>query len=96
MLGATISQCSDCGHIQYHNNSCRNCNCPNCQAVKEELWGDKRRAEVIDSPYFHVLPQQDFRKSDSTISLTTAFNCPEADTLLMNYTRKSPKSQQKY
>ena len=55
MLGATISQCTDCGHIEYHNNSCRNRNCPNCQAVKKELWVDKRRAEVIDSPYFHVV-----------------------------------------
>ena len=55
ILGATISQCTDCGHIEYHNNSCRNRNCPNCQAVKKELWVDKRRAEVIDSPYFHVV-----------------------------------------
>ena len=55
ILGATVSQCSDCGHIEYHNNSCRNRNCPNCQAVKKELWVDKRRAEVIDSPYFHVV-----------------------------------------
>lgn len=55
MLGATISQCTDCGHIEYHNHSCRNRNCPNCQAVKKELWVDKRRAEVIDSPYFHVV-----------------------------------------
>ena len=55
MLGATISQCTDCGHIKYHNNSCRNRNCTNCQAVKKELWVDKRRAEVIDSPYFHML-----------------------------------------
>lgn len=55
ILGATISQCADCGHIVYHNNSCRNRNCPNCQAVKKELWVDKHRAEVIDSPYFHVV-----------------------------------------
>jgi len=56
MLGATISQCTDCGHIKYHNNSCRNRNCTNCQAVKKELWVDKRRAEVIDSPYFICCP----------------------------------------
>ena len=47
ILGATLSQCSDCGHIEYHNNSCRNRNCPNCQAVKKELWVDRRRSEVI-------------------------------------------------
>ena len=54
-LGMNLSRCSDCGHIEIHNNSCRNRNCPNCQAVLKEIWVDKRRAEVIDSPYFHVV-----------------------------------------
>ena len=54
-LGCNISQCTDCGHLEFHNNSCRNRSCPNCQAVNKEIWVDKRRAEVIDSPYFHVV-----------------------------------------
>lgn len=54
-LGCNVSQCTDCGHTQFHNNSCRNRNCPNCQAVLKEVWVDKRRAEVIDAPYFHVV-----------------------------------------
>ena len=54
-LGCNIRQCTDCGHTEFHNNSCRNRNCPNCQAVLKEVWVDKRRAEVIDSPYFHVV-----------------------------------------
>ena len=54
-LGMNVSICPDCGHREFHNNSCRNRNCPNCQAVKKELWVDSRRAEVIDSPYFHVV-----------------------------------------
>ncbi len=54
-FGINISQCPDCGHLEFHNNSCRNRNCPNCQAVNKELWVDKRRAEVIDTPYFHVV-----------------------------------------
>ncbi len=54
-LGCNFSQCTDCGHLEVHNNSCRNPNCPNCQAVQKEIWVDKRRAEVIDSPYFHVV-----------------------------------------
>ena len=54
-LGMNLSICPDCGHRELHNNSCRNRNCPNCQAVKKELWVDSRRAEVIDSPYFHVV-----------------------------------------
>ena len=60
-LGVNLSQCTDCGHVEIHNNSCRNRNCPNCQAVLKEIWVDKRRDEVIDTPYFHVvftLPHQ--------------------------------------
>ena len=49
-LGCNVSRCSDCGHIQVCNNSCRNRNCPQCQAVQKEVWVDKRRAEVIDAP----------------------------------------------
>ena len=54
-LGYNIAQCSGCGHTDIHNNSCRNRNCPNCQAVLKEIWVDKRKAEVIDSSYFHVV-----------------------------------------
>lgn len=54
-LGVNVSECSECGHVAFHNNSCRNRNCPSCQAVLKEIWVDKRRAEVIDSPYFHVV-----------------------------------------
>ena len=54
-LGVNISQCPDCGYTEFHNNSCRNRSCPNCQAVNQEIWVDKRRAEVIDTSYFHVV-----------------------------------------
>lgn len=54
-LGLNLSRCTDCGHIEIHYNSCRNRSCPNCQAVQNEIWVDKRRAEVIDAPYFHVV-----------------------------------------
>ncbi|MDU2935997.1 MAG: IS91 family transposase [Coprococcus phoceensis] len=54
-LGINVSECRECGYMEFHNNSCRNRNCPNCQAVLKEIWVDKRRAEVIDSPYFHVV-----------------------------------------
>lgn len=54
-LGCSVSVCTDCGHMDFHNNSCRNRNCPNCQALLKELWIDARKAEVIDAPYFHVV-----------------------------------------
>lgn len=49
-LGCNISQCEDCGHVEIYNNSCRNRNCPNCQAVLKEIWIDARKSEVIDTP----------------------------------------------
>lgn len=54
-MGCNISSCSECGFVDTHYNSCRNRNCPNCQAVLKEKWIDARRAEVIDAPYFHVV-----------------------------------------
>lgn len=54
-LGVNISTCGECGHMEFHKNSCRNRNCPRRHAVLKEIWVDKRKAEVIDSPYFHVV-----------------------------------------
>ena len=54
-LGMNFSRCDDCGHISAHHNSCRNRNCPNCQAVSKEIWVDRRRSEVMDAPYYHVV-----------------------------------------
>ncbi len=54
-LGFSLSRCDSCGHTLMRPCSCKDHSCPNCQAVKKELWVDKRRAEVIDAPYFHVV-----------------------------------------
>ena len=54
-LGCNRSLCPNCGHMETQNNSCHNRSCPNCQAVQKELWVDRRRAAVIDAPYFHVV-----------------------------------------
>lgn len=54
-MGYNLSQCSECGYTHIHYNSCRDRNCPSCQAVNKEVWVDQRRSEVIDSPYFHVV-----------------------------------------
>ena len=49
-LGANVSTCPDCGHTEYHYDSCRNRNCPNCQAVRKELWVDARRSKSSTRP----------------------------------------------
>lgn len=54
-FGYNIQTCDECGFTDIHANSCRNRNCPNCQAILKELWIDNRKSEVIDSPYFHVV-----------------------------------------
>lgn len=54
-LGFNVSVCEDCSHLQIHYCSCGNRNCPSCQQVEKERWIDQRRAEVIDTPYFHVV-----------------------------------------
>lgn len=54
-LGYNASKCDECGHIELHSCSCRNRSCPNCQSVLKEVWIDKRRSEVLDASYFHVV-----------------------------------------
>ena len=53
--GANVSICEDCGQPEIHYNSCRNRCCPMCQALPKEKWMDKRREDVLDAPYFHVV-----------------------------------------
>ena len=53
--GANVSICEDCGYPQIHYNSCRNRCCPMCQALPKEMWMDKRREDVLEAPYFHVV-----------------------------------------
>lgn len=53
--GANISQCSECGKIQYHNNSCRDRSCPMCQAISNELWIDAQNEHVLDIDYYHLV-----------------------------------------
>ena len=54
-FGYNASICEECGHIELHSCSCRNRNCPNCQSVLKEVWIDRRRSEILDSRYFHVV-----------------------------------------
>ena len=63
-LGANACLCGECGHIEFHNNSCRNRNCPSCQAVLREIWIDNRSSEIIDASYFHVVFTVPFELND--------------------------------
>ena len=75
-MGQNVSVCSECGYIEFHNNSCRDRNCPCCQAVRKEKWVDARSSEVIDSTYFHgvfTLPSELYPLIYSNRTFTASF-----------------------
>ena len=54
-MGAHVSECKSCHSKFIHYNSCKNRNCPMCQAMKVDEWIDLRREDVLDAPYFHTV-----------------------------------------
>jgi Zn finger protein HypA/HybF involved in hydrogenase expression len=59
--GGHVEQCDQCDHQRISFNSCRNRHCPKCQSLARAQWLEDRRAELLDTQYFHVvftLPQE--------------------------------------
>ena len=54
-LGGHVEQCDHCGHRRVWYNSCRNRHCPSCQALARAAWIEHRKAELLDTEYFHVV-----------------------------------------
>ena len=54
-LGGHVAACEDCAHIQISYNSCRNRHCPKCQGAAARDWLAARQAELLPTPYFHVV-----------------------------------------
>jgi hypothetical protein len=54
-LGAHKAACTECGQVQIAYNSCRNRNCPNCQARQRQQWVQARTGELLPVPYFHLV-----------------------------------------
>jgi len=60
-LGGHVEQCDQCTHQRISFNSCRNRHCPKCQSLARAQWLEDRRAELLNTQYFHVvftLPQE--------------------------------------
>jgi hypothetical protein len=55
VLGGHLDECTRCGHRAISYNSCRNRHCPKCQAGARECWLEKRRQELLPTPYVHVV-----------------------------------------
>jgi Putative transposase/Transposase zinc-binding domain len=54
-LGGQVLRCGQCGLIDYRYHSCGNRHCPVCGGSKRAAWLQKRRSELLDVPYFHVV-----------------------------------------
>jgi len=54
-LGGHVEQCDRCGEQRVSYNSCRSRNCPKCQSLARAQWVEDRRAELLDTQYFHVV-----------------------------------------
>jgi hypothetical protein len=54
-LGGHVDVCNACGVPSISYNSCRNRHCPKCQGHKREQWIQKRTADLLPVPYFHVV-----------------------------------------
>jgi len=40
VYGFNVSTCDSCGHVLFHNNSCRDRGCPMCQELPKVKWLD--------------------------------------------------------
>jgi hypothetical protein len=54
-LGGHVEACDQCGHQRIAFNSCRDRHCPKCQSLARAQWLEDRRAELLDTQYFHVV-----------------------------------------
>lgn len=60
-LGGHLERCDQCDHERNAYNSCADRHCPKCQSLARAKWLEKRRAELLECEYFHVvftLPEQ--------------------------------------
>jgi ribosomal protein L37AE/L43A len=54
-LGGHVLGCLECGHQEVSYNSCGNRHCPKCQATAAARWLETQAADLLETPYFHVV-----------------------------------------
>ena len=54
-LGGHVLECPECGHQEVSYNSCGNRHCPKCQGTAAARWLETQAADLLDTPYFHVV-----------------------------------------
>lgn len=54
-LGGHVWRCAVCDHDRIAYNSCRDRHCPRCLGHRSREWLDRRTAEALPVPHFHVV-----------------------------------------
>jgi hypothetical protein len=54
-LGGHLWRCDHCSTEVFTYHSCKNRSCPKCHTAQTQVWLDRRRAEMLPAPYFHVI-----------------------------------------
>ena len=56
-LGGHREKCNnpECSNSRYAYNGCRDRHCPKCNGMKREKWVEKRKADALPVPYFHIV-----------------------------------------
>jgi hypothetical protein len=54
-LGGHVERCEDCAHTRIAYNSCRNRHCPKCQGAAARDWLAEREADLLPTPYHHIV-----------------------------------------
>jgi hypothetical protein len=54
-LGGHLEHCDSCPYERNAYDSGRNRHCPKCQSLARADWVEKRKAEILPTPYFHVV-----------------------------------------
>jgi hypothetical protein len=53
-LGGHLWRCDQCSAEVFAYHSCKNRSCPKCHTEQTQAWLDRRKAEMLPAPYFHV------------------------------------------
>lgn len=56
-LGVHTYRCNDagCHHLHHQYHSCGNRHCPNCGGLKKEQWVENLTADMLPTPYYHIV-----------------------------------------
>jgi hypothetical protein len=53
-LGGQVWRCDACDSEMFSYHSCGNRSCPKCHTAQTQEWLERRRAEMLPVPYFHI------------------------------------------